>query len=200
MPFCSLEPAARDAGGSRALIVVRGSVLAPTSAIGGTSEISLVGQQTARVLSALGSSALHLANSKKLYAREISVTALSGVGILADNSSTLRLDRVTVSNSSLGGIQLGGAFDISNTTVTGNGRGTEGASFWGGIDIQFPSPGEPTRLNLVTVTNNNALGVLCSAGVTGAGVLASGNNGGDVGPLCGFSACATAGASCGAQP
>jgi hypothetical protein len=201
MPFCTLEPAAMQVGGSRTVIVVRGSVLAPTSAIGGPSEVSLVGQQTARVLSPLGPNALHISATNKLYARGVSITADSGVGVVADNTSTIRLDHVVVSNSAQGGISLGGAaFDISNTTVTGNGPGTEGASFWGGIDIQFPPSAGPKRLNFITVTNNKAVGILCSAGVMGAGALATGNSGGDVGPLCGFAPCALASASCGAQP
>jgi hypothetical protein len=200
MPFCTLEPAAKDAGGSRTVIVVRGSVLAPMSAIGGTSEITLVGQQTARALSSLGSSALHVAASKKLYARGISVAALSGVGILADNGSTLRLDRVTVLNSSQGGISLNGAsFDISNSTVTGNGPGTDGAVFWGGLYVQLPPPSGPARLNLVTVANNQGVGVTCTGSISGSGVLATGN-GGDISPTCGFSSCAAASATCGAQP
>jgi hypothetical protein len=201
MPFCSLEPAAVRAGGTRSLVVVRGRVAAATSMFGGSSEISIIGQQMAAVAAATQPSALHVSQGDKLYCRDVALTAVFGVGVVADNTSTLRLDHVVVSNSAQGGISLNGAaFDISNTTVTGNGPGTEGASFWGGIDIQFPPPAGPKRLNFITVTNNKAVGILCSAGVMGAEALATGNSGGDVGPLCGFAPCGLASASCGAQP
>jgi hypothetical protein len=201
LPFCTLDPAAKGVNGMRDVVVVRGAVGAAASAFSSSTESTIIGKQTAAIVSALGPNALHVAPGGKLFARDVTITAVVGVGISADNGSTLRLDRVTVLNSSQGGISLNGAaFDISNSTATGNGPGTEGASFWGGIDIQFPPPAGPKRLNLVTVTNNKAVGVLCSAGVMAAGALATGNSGGDVGPLCGFASCGPAGASCGAQP
>jgi hypothetical protein len=200
-PFCTLDPAAKAVSSTRDLVVVRGAVVAATSAFSSSTESTIVGQQTAAVVSAVGPNAMHLAVSGKLYVRDTSITAVAGVGVYAEPGSVLRLARVTVANSGKGGVQLsGGAFDISDSIVTGNGPGTEGASFWGGIDIQFPPSTGPTRLNLVTVTNNKSIGVLCSAGVTGAGVLATGNNGGDVGPSCGFASCASASGTCGAQP
>jgi hypothetical protein len=200
-PFCTLDPAAKGVSSTRDLVVVRGAVVAATSAFSSASESSVIGQQNASVGAAVGPNAMHLAVGSKLYVRDVSITALAGVGVVTEANSVLRLQHVTVANSMMGGIQLGaGAFDISKSTVTGNGPGTDGAFFWGGIDIQFPPAAGPTRLTLVTVSNNKASGVVCSAAVNGSGVLASGNSGGDVGPNCGFSACSTSSATCGAQP
>jgi hypothetical protein len=199
-PFCTLEPAAKGVSSSRDVVLIRGAVLAGATAFASATESSIVGQLGGSIAS-VGPNALHVGTGGKLFARDVSVSAVAGVGILAETGSVLRLEHATVANSSKGGIQLsGGAFDISNSTITGNGPGTDGGFFWGGIDIQFPPAGGPARLNLVTVTNNKASGIVCSAVVTGTGVLASGNSGGDVGPSCGFSACAGAGATCGAQP
>jgi hypothetical protein len=201
MPFCSLEPAAKDAGGSRTVIVVRGGVTASMTPFGGASEISIVGQQSATIAAAAQSSAVHVAQGGKLYSRDTSITAVLGVGIVADNGSTLRMERVTVANSAKGGISLiGAAFDISNTKVTANGQGVDGGTFWGGIYIKFPPSSGPTRLNLVSVTSNMSIGISCTGTISGSGVLAASNAGGDISPTCGFSSCATASASCGAQP
>jgi hypothetical protein len=176
-------------------------VLAPTSAFGSATEVSLIGQNTGSITSALGSSAVHLASGAKVYARGIAVTAVNGVGLFAESGSTLRLDHVTVANSSKGGISLGGAaFDISNSTITGNGPGSDGAVSWGGIYIQLPPSGGPTRLNLVSVTNNKSIGVACTNPVASTTVLVSGNAGGDITTTCGFLSCGTPSATCGAQP
>jgi hypothetical protein len=200
-PFCALEPAAAQASASRDLIVVRGAVLAPTSPVGGASEISIVGQQAGSIASAVAQSALHLASGLKLYARNVTISAgLNGVGIAADSASVLRLDHGTVSNSGKGGISLAGAaFDISNSTITGNGPGSDGALFWGGIYVQFPPQAGPARLNLVSVANNKSSGISCTGPITGIDVLATGN-GGDITTTCGFISCAGPGPMCGTQP
>jgi hypothetical protein len=176
-------------------------VTAATSALGGTSEVSLIGQQNAAIAAAAQPSAVQVAQGRRLYARDLSITAVLGVGIVTGSGSQLRLNHVTVSNSSKGGIQiLGGAFDISNTTVTGNGPAFQDTTAWGGILVQFPPAAGPAKFNLVSVTNNKSVGVVCTGAVIGSGVLATGNAAGDVIPSCGFSACATASPSCGAQP
>jgi hypothetical protein len=58
----------------------------------------------------------------------------------------------------------------------------------------------PKQLYLVTVQNSLAPGIACSTAVTGTGVLASGNASVDIGPMCMFSSCGTAGPMCGSQP
>jgi hypothetical protein len=201
MPFCTLDPAASAAGGTKSTVVVRGAVTAVAAAFGGSAEISVIGQQSGVVVS-VGTSTLHVEPGKRLYVRALSVTAAAGVGIIADGMSTLRLERVTVSNSAKGGIHLAGAsFDISNSTITGNGPGFDGAISWGGIYVQFPPTSGLSQLALMSITNNKAVGITCTGGITGSGVLASANSGGiDINPTCGFAPCATANATCGAQP
>ena len=109
----------------------------------------------------------------------------------------------TVDSNRGGGILLNGAaFDIENTTITGNGPGqfTTGA-VWGGILVNKPPAAGPTTLKFLTVQANQEIGVDCSAPVSGAdGVLASLNAGFDIISTCGFSSCGMASMTCGAQP
>jgi hypothetical protein len=199
-PFCSLEPAVKAVADARTLILVRGPVTASSSTFGASAETSLIGQAGGAVVGA--TSAVKLAAGKRLYLRDVSVTTVAGVGILAPVGSTLRMERVTVENCAKGGILLAGAaFDISNSTVTGNGPGTQDTTAWGGIYVQQPPATGPARLNLVTVVENKAVGIVCIGAISGtAGILSVNNTAGDISPACGFSSCGSAGQSCGAQP
>ena len=203
-PFCGMDPALTAAGATRDLILVRGTVVnGTTSGFNcGTRQISIVGQMSATVS---GVPAIHVA-SGDLYVRAAKLSTGASIGCQADAGSILRLDHVLVTGNSAGGILLNGAaFDIENTTVTTNGPGTDSTgATWGGIRIVSPPLSGPKMLNLVTVQNNNQVGVSCSASasVSGMGVLASGNAGGvDITTAnCGFSSCALASVTCGAQP
>jgi hypothetical protein len=200
VPFCTLDPAATAVSSDRSVVVVRGVVTSTGKSWAAQGlEVSIVGQGSATVGS-VTDTALVIGIGGRLYARDLTVTSVANVGIFAGAGSTLKLDRVVVSNSAKGGIQLNGAsFDISNTTVSGNGPGSDGALFWGGIYVQFPPTGGPNRLNLVTVTNNKSAGISCTGPITGIGVFATGNAG-DVSGTCGFLSCPVAGPACGAQP
>ncbi len=143
----------------------------------------------------------------EVYLRGITVqgslSAQTKIGINAGASVTLHMDTCSIVGNPGGGILLNGAaFDIENTTITGNGPGTLGLASWGGIAVNNPPASGPTTLNLVTVQNNKQVGLACSAAVSGTGVLATGNAGGvDIGASCGFTSCSTSAASatCGAQ-
>jgi hypothetical protein len=56
---------------------------------------------------------------------------------------------------------------------------------------------------LVTVQNNNPVGISCSATITGTGILATGNNNSTNAAYqisgCGFTSCTAASTGCGAQ-
>jgi hypothetical protein len=126
----------------------------------------------------------------------------TGLGIDAESGATLTMNACTVTNNSMGGGILlnGAAFDIEDTTVTNNGPGTfNGLTSWGGILVNNPLIAGPAKLALLTVQNNMGPGVSCSTGVSGTGVLASGNSTTDINTTCGFSSCGTAGSMCGAQ-
>jgi hypothetical protein len=169
--------------------------------------MTIVGQNTG-TLTGPGSSATTQTGTIKvtggdLYIRDLSVTAGSP-GIWATVGAILRLDHVSVSGNTKGGILLDGAgFDIQNTTVNNNGGNTYGSAF-GGILIQNPPTSStiPKTLSLTTIDNNQLVGISCPAALTPAPttVLASGNLGGDIGDGCGFQSCDTASTTCGAQP
>jgi hypothetical protein len=200
-PFCTLQPAvAIINGGTRDLVVVRGTVTGATAAFapGSGKKISLVGQ-TSALIAGGATPAFHLA-SGDAYLREVKLTSGASLGCQADAGSTLRLDHVTATGNIGGGILLdGAAFDIRATTVTNNGPATLGAVTWGGIFANNPPAAGPKQLLRVTVQSNLDPGVTCSAAITGTGVLATANVGGDVVSTCGFASCGTAAsATCGA--
>jgi hypothetical protein len=143
--------------------------------------------------------------SGDLYIRGLSITGGSP-GIWA-TGGIIRLDHVTVSNNTAGGILLDGAgFDIKDTTVDNNGSNIYDQPF-GGIRIQN-APTSPTTLKsltLSTANTNQQVGVSCASGtsslLTASGILVSGNTGGDITSVaCGFTSCGTASTTCGAQP
>jgi hypothetical protein len=202
-PFCSMQPAVGIVGALRDLVVVRGTVVAATSGFsGGSTQISIVGQMSAVIAGSITGSAIHIV-AGDTFIRDIKLSSFSAIGCQADTGSTLRLDHVNVTGNSGGGILLdGAAFTITNTTVTNNGPGTFGPTNWGGIFVNNPPAAGPAQLQLVTVQNNNPVGISCSSTIQGTDVLASGNGSGgtDINSTCGFSSCGTAGITCGAQP
>ena len=199
MPFCSLQPAIAVVGPTRDLIVVRGSVNGASSPfLGGARQISIVGQMSALIGGV--DPAIHLAGGD-LYARAVKLSTGSAIGCQADGGSTLRLDHIVVTGNAAGGIVLdGAAFVITNTTVTDNGPGDLLGVPLGGIRAQNIPPAGPAQLQNVTIESNNQIGISCSAAVSGTGVLATMNTGGDISPTCGFASCAAASPTCGASP
>jgi hypothetical protein len=167
--------------------------------------MTIVGQNTG-TLTGNGTAATIHVSGGDLYIRAVTVTA-GAPGISAGGGDILRLDHVSVSNNTAGGILLDGAgFDIKNTTVSGNGANT-GVIIFGGIGIQNTPTlsGVPKSLALSTVSSNQLVGVSCGTGSAfspmPSTVLVSAPAGAaDIGSACGFSSCGTASATCGAQP
>jgi hypothetical protein len=203
-PFCTLQPAvAATAAGTRDLVIVRATVTGANDAfaVAAGKKVSVVGQ-TSALIGGVAAPAFHLA-SGEAYLRDLKLSTVASIGCQADPGSTLRLDHVTVTANLGGGVLLdGAAFEIRDTTVTANGLGIKGAVTWSGIFANNPPAAGTKLLDHVTVQNNMAPGVTCTAAVTGTGVLASGN-GGITGPdivsTCGFTSCAAAGPDCGAR-
>ena len=114
------------------------------------------------------------------------------------------MDGCTVKDNPGGGVFLAGsAFDIRNSTVTGNGPGqTMAGLVWGGIRVESLPVGGQASLDLVTIEDNLATGLSCSTSIQGHGVLASGNTSVDVANSCGalVGFCSTPSLTCGAQP
>ena len=187
------------------LVVVRGTVVGSTAWVLTGSQLSVVGQSSAQ-LAGPGASGptLHVTGGD-LYIRGVTVSSGSP-GIQADGGGVLRLERVSISSNTAGGILIDGSgFDIKNTTVGLNGPNLVDVG-WGGIRIQNvpTSSSIPKNLALTTVTTNQQIGVSCSAGTTlsplPTSVLSSGNTGGEINGSCGFTSCSPASSTCGAQP
>ena len=124
-----------------------------------------------------------------------------GLGIQADNGATLKMDHCIVTNNLQGGIRLDSVqFDIKNTKVTNNGPGDDMGASWGGFRVTNVVTNGTKFLGDVTVQNNNAVGISCSAAVISDGVFVSGNVGVQISPSCNITPCTPdAGVTCGAQ-
>jgi hypothetical protein len=132
----------------------------------------------------------------------VQVSLGTGLGIQADTGAQLTMDHCTVSGNNKGGVLIDGAtFDLKNVTVTANGPGDDMGAAWGGLRIKNLATGKRS-LDMLTVTNNNQVGVSCAASVDATRVLVSGSAGGvEISPSCQFNSCGTSvTASCGAQP
>lgn len=204
-PFCSMQPVRDALSSTRDLVLVKGTVAGGswTFAGQGSSETSIIGQNSATVggttVSGTGPVPAFSMLGGIAYIRDVGFSPSSATGISA-TGGTLILDRVTVENCFQGGIFLDGAvFDIRNTLVSGNSGGQQGAFGWGGILVNSLPASGPAKLTLVTIDSNKPTGINCAGAVTAQGVLVTGNMSGDVGTTCGFSSCATAGPTCGAQ-
>ena len=200
-PLCTLQAATSALSGMADLVVVRGTVTGATAAfaVPAKKKLSVIGQMTAFIAGGGTSPAFHLA-SGEAYLRDLKLTTAASIGCQADAGSLLRLDHVTVTGNVGGGILLdGAAFEIRNSTVSNNGAGVMGAVTWGGIFANNPPAAGPKTLDLLTVQSNLSPGITCSSAITGTGILASSNLGGDVISTCGFAPCTAASASCGAR-
>jgi len=210
-PVCSLQSGVGLAkSGSKPVVAVRGALASGSTNIAVTSPLTIVGKNSAVLTpAATGADAIDITNGV-VYLRGVTVQggASTGIGINAaptsGNAVTLNMNGCRVTNNPGGGVFLSGAaFDIENTIITGNGPGqTTGGLFWGGIRVDsLPTTG-PMILNLVTVENNNPVGISCSGNITGTGVLATGNTSAQIANSCGFTSCTPAldgGTGCGAQ-
>ena len=208
-PLCSMQPVPAFLSPTRNLVVVRGAVAAGTWTFmsQGSSSLSIVGQQSAYI-TATTLPAFSM-QSGSAYLRGVKLNASVSMGISA-KGGTLALDTVTVDKCNCGyppmmvgcmggGILVdGAAFDIRNTTITNNGPSAD--LVWGGMRVASLSATGPKNLHLVTIQSNNAAGLSCATGaaIQGDGVLASGNNVGDVTAACGITACSPMSSTCGA--
>jgi hypothetical protein len=196
-PFCGTQTAIDALSSSKRVIVVRGTSDGFSWA-GGGAQVTVVGQQSARLAAGGTSVAIDLSGGD-LFVRDVSVSASGAAGVTAQTGATLHLIRTKVSNCTGGGILLAGAnFDIDDVLVENNELAYDGAVSWSGIYVKsLPASGTP-NLTSVSVVNNQGTGISCVGVVSGTGVLATGNVGAQITPSCGFSSC-TAGADCGSS-
>jgi hypothetical protein len=211
-PVCSLLAGVGLAkSGSKPVVIVRGTLAPASSTISVSSPLTIVGKSSAVLAPAdPGADAITI-TSGEITLRNLTIQGTAspktGIGIKASPDSgstvTLHMDTCAVKDNPGGGILLNGAaFDIKNTTVTGNGPNANSTQ-WGGIFVQsLPSVGS-SSLSLVNIQTNNGGGLTCSAStpIQGAGILSAGNINTvtQISPACNVTACTVASTSCGAQ-
>jgi hypothetical protein len=203
MPFCKPQDALAKVTNAFKNIVIRG----PAAVAGLTwsnpmvDQLNIIGQQSATIAGGPESGIQVLAGGN-LFVRGLKISPSAEVGIVAENGSTLTLEHVDVENNLKGGILLdGAAFDIRDTRVANNGPGQVGPTTWGGIFVKSAPPSSmPGRLVRVSLEQNKASGLTCSAPIEGMGVFAAGNAAVDIATTCAITACTPAGPTCGVQP
>jgi hypothetical protein len=205
-PFCSLQKGVNNAkANSKGVVAVTGTLAQGSATLSPASPLTIVGKSTATITPDTASDGITI-TSGTVYLRSITVQGVTttgsqtGIGINATSGATLYMSGCKVTNNPGGGVLLNGsAFDIENTTVTGNGPGQLGVATWGGILVNSLPASGPTTLNLVTIQNNNPVGISCSGTTSGTGVLATSNLSTQITSSCGFTSCISASTTCGAQ-
>jgi hypothetical protein len=197
-PFCGPQVALDALTSSRRVLVISGPVAGLQWNAAGANPISLIGRASAAIVGGL-QSGISFSGAGELFARDIVVRRSDAAGIVAQNGAVLRLEHVTVDGNGGGGIFVdGAAFDIRNTTITANGPGQSGATTWGGMLATNVLASGPANLELVTIRNNNPVGLACSGPVSGTGVLATDNTSINIATSCALTGCSPAGPTCGA--
>ena len=211
-PVCSVQNGVGLAkSASKPVVVIRGTLATGSANIAVSTPLTILGKNGATITPAFASTDAITITSGEIYLRNLTIQGTAspktGIGINAGTgggaSVTLHMDTCAVTGNPGGGILLNGAaFDIKNTTVTGNGPNAVSTQ-WGGIYVQsLPSVG-PSSLSLVSIETNNGGGLTCSAStsIQGTGILSTGNINtvAQVSPACNVSACTATGTTCGAQ-
>jgi hypothetical protein len=209
-PYCTAQSGVGIAKSkSKPLVVMTGPLTGGFIGVSLTNPLTVVGKN-AVITPAAATDGISI-NSGELYLRGLTIkgsaSTMTGTGIIAQpvagGNVALHMDTCVVANNPGGGILLNGAaFDIKNTTVSGNGPGAFGtlSTPWGGILVNNPPSSGSKFLAQVSLQNNQQVGMLCSENVLGIGVLSSGNTGGDIGANCGVTSCSPDGTTtCGAQ-
>jgi hypothetical protein len=202
VPYCLSQDGINAVVPGRALVVMRGpdALTEWTVATGPAAAITVVGQSGATVNP--GARAGVRVSAGKVYVRDLKVSSGSNVGVAAETGAELTMDHCAVVANTKGGILVDAAnFDITNTTVTGNGPGDDAGAAWGGLRLKNLLTTGKKSLGFLSVTNNNQVGVSCSESVDAAGVLVTGSAGMvEVSQSCNFKSCGnTVTATCGAQ-
>jgi hypothetical protein len=202
-PYCLSQDGINAVTAARALVVMRGPDALTEWAVSTApaAPITVVGQTNATVNP--GARVGVRVSGGKVYVRDLKVSSGANVGIVAETGADVTLNRCTVATNTKGGILVDGAnFDITNTTVTGNGPGDDAGAAWGGLRLKNLSTISKKSLGFLSVMSNNQVGVSCAGSVDATSVLVSGSSGGvEISPSCGFMSCGAAvTATCGAQP
>jgi hypothetical protein len=211
IPFCSLQKGVGNAKASaKAVVVVTGSLAQGSAIVSPTIPLTIVGKSNGTITPDTGTDGIAI-TSGTVYLRNLTVQGVTtagsqtGIGINATSGSTLNMNGCKVTNNVGGMLLNGAAFDIENTTVSNNAAGTFSGIRWGGILVNSLPASGSTIFRQVTVQNNAQVGLECLTAITAStSVLATGNNNGSTDPAdqvsgCGFTSCAAASTTCGAQ-
>ncbi len=209
-PYCTARTAIGVAkSAAKPVVVVMGQVQAPFDMGALSAPLTVVGKEGV-IVPVDYTDGISITRGE-VYLRALTVagnpSGVTGIGINAEAAIgavvALHVDGCTIKDNPGGGILLAGAaFDIRNTSITGNGPGqTAGGADVGGIRVDsLPAQGQTINLDRVTIQNNRPIDLGCAGPIQGQGVLASGNTPLDIDTLCGVVSCATPSPTCGAQP
>lgn len=160
LPFCNPQEAMKVLTDVRRVMVLRGpqDLSAWMADTKGAKPISVIGQNGARVN--VGSNGVKL-HSGHHYLRGLTFHRGSLTGLTTGPDSNVTLDRCTIVDNLRGGLDLGGAFEITNTLIANNGALTDPAPS-GGVLVQNPTAGRKRVFRHNTVSENEAAAIHCT--------------------------------------
>jgi hypothetical protein len=205
VPYCLSQDGINAVALGRSLVVMRGpdALTEWAVATAPTAPLTVVGQSGAAINP--GARVGVRVSAGKVYVRDLKVSNGSNIGVVAETGAELTMNHCAIVANTKGGILADAAnFDVTNTTVTGNGPGDDAGAAWGGLrlkNLNLVTTGKKS-LGFLSVMNNNQVGISCSGSVDAASVLVTGSAGGvEVSNSCNFMSCGSAvTATCGAQP
>jgi hypothetical protein len=181
-PFCSPQAAVSALTTARSTIVIRpGTIVTDRlSYAGGVSRLTVIGQDGAVIgpVNTAPPVTGITVTAGDVYIRGLSVTGMSGVGIVAVTPATIRLDRCLVIGN-MGGLAVNGAsFAINNCVFANNASNnvTAPPSSFGGVYLLGTATGTAQFRNN-TIVGNLGPGLVCGSAYQTRGLLVANNVG-----------------------
>lgn len=191
-----LQAAITDAvSNGKKLVVVQAN--SDRAVFAGPGTLSIVGKGAQRPAVGGGPSRAGLSvTGGSLFVRGLALTS-SAPGLSVTGGSA-QVVACTIRDNPGGGVFVNAAtLVLSDSLVTRNGPGDDEGAIWGGLRLKAPAAG--TKLDRVSLIDNNAPGASCTTAVVATAVLATGNSATNIAGTCQFMSCAAAGPTCGAS-
>ena len=141
VPYCLSQDGINAVVLGRSLVVMRGpdALTEWAVATAPAAAITVVGQSGAAINP--GARVGVRVSAGKVYVRDLKVSNGSNIGVVAETGAELTMNHCAIAANTKGGILVDAAnFDITNTTVTGNGPGDDAGAAWGGLRLKNRPP------------------------------------------------------------
>jgi hypothetical protein len=182
-PFCTPQKAIDAITKDRRVVVLAGGPFEPfiIDKSGGPIWVvgAKVGVNTGVVAPGSTAGIVVTGASTDVRLRTLTIRGGEDIGVRAEGSVTVRLNRCIVESNRRGGLSVtgGAGFDVSNTVIVRNGAGGTDAGALGGAWLAQPTGNRMGRFRASTVIDNVGTGINCTTvgSQSLVGVLLSGN-------------------------